>query len=218
MRTNPFLDSLLFLVGYDDNYKPLGFAQYPLIVFFALLVAANLALLVVNWRDDPRQRSARNLVLWLARSLIGAMWFQGSIWKLPLPVSGGFKYWMNQIAQNAAWPGITGFYKDILIPHIAIINTVAYCAELSFATALLLGFAVRLAGVAGVAFAANIWLGLYHNGSEWPWQYMFLMITLGLLAADAAGRSLGLDALFRRMIERNPRRPPLPMRLYRLVS
>lgn len=198
MRTNPFLDSLLFLIGYDDNYKPLGLAQYPLILLFCLLVAANLALVVVNWRADPGQRTARHLYVWVARSLVGAMWFQGSIWKLPLPVSGGFRYWMEQMAQNAAFPAMANFYRDILIPNIAYINTIAYAAELGFAVAFTLGFAVRLAGVAGMAFAANIWLGLYHNGSEWPWQYMFLILLLGFLAADAAGRSLGLDALLRR--------------------
>lgn len=218
MRTNPFLDSLLFLIGYDDNYKPLGAGQYPLIVLFDLLVAANIALLVVNWRADPTQRRARNLYLWLTRSLIGAMWFQGSIWKLPLPVSGGFKYWMDQIAQNAAWPAMADFYKDVLIPNIAYLNVIAYAAELSFAIALMLGFAVRLAGITGVAFAANIWLGLYHNGSEWPWQYMFLMLLLGLLAADAAGRSLGLDALLRRSADRSQYRPSPLARLHRLVS
>ncbi len=105
---------------------------------------------------------------------------------------------MEQMAQNAAFPAMAHFYKDILIPNIAYINTIAYAAELGFAVAFTLGFAVRLAGVAGMAFAANIWLGLYHNGSEWPWQYMFLILLLGFLAADAAGRSLGLDALLRR--------------------
>ena len=173
-------------------------ARYPLILLFDLLVAANLVLVVVNWRADSGQRTARHLYLWVARSLVGAMWFQGSIWKLPLPVSGGFRYWMEQMTQNAAFPAMANFYKDVLIPNIAYMNAIAYTAELSFAVAFMLGFAVRLAGVAGMAFAANIWLGLYHNGSEWPWQYMFLILLLGFLAADAAGRSLGLDALLRR--------------------
>lgn len=216
MRTNPFLDSLLFLIGYDNNYTPLGHWQYPLIVFFNVLVAANLVLLVVNWRDDPEQRTAKHLFRWITRSLLGAMWFQGSIWKLPLPVSGGFKYWMHQVAENAAWPSMADFYKDALIPHIAILNVVAYCAETSFAIALMLGFLVRPAAVAAMVFTANIWLGLYHKGSEWPWQYAFLMLVLGMVAADAAGRSFGLDALLRRT--RFLRDQALPGRLYRALS
>ena len=198
MRTNPFLDALLFLVGYDGNYTPLGSWQYPLIVFFDVLVALNLILLVLNWRADPAQRTARNLCLWVARSLIGAMWFQGTIWKLPLPVSGGFKYWMDQIAHNAAFPAMANFYTDVLIPNIAILNAVAYAAELSFAIAFMLGFLTRAAGVAAMALSANIWLGLYHNGAEWPWQYAFLILTLGFLVLDAAGRAFGIDAVLRR--------------------
>jgi hypothetical protein len=33
------------------------------------------------------------------RVMIGAMWFQGSLWKLPLPVSGGFEGWTKAIGE-----------------------------------------------------------------------------------------------------------------------
>lgn len=217
MRTNPFLDSLLFLIGYDDNYKPLGAAQYVLIVLFDVLVACNLWLLVYNYRHDPAQRQGRHVYIWLARSLIGAMWFQGSIWKLPLPVSGGFQYWMGQIEHNAAFPAMAALYRDVLLPNIAIVNVIAYVAELSFSIALMLGFAARLASIVAMIFTANIWLGLYHNGSEWPWQYMFLILLLGFLALEAAGRSLGLDAILRRSVRPGTERAPL-VRAYVLIS
>ncbi|MBN9560534.1 MAG: DoxX family protein [Alphaproteobacteria bacterium] len=217
MRTDPFLDSLLFLIGYDDNYKPLGAAQYVLIVGFDLLVVGNLCLLVYNWRHDPAQRRCRHLYIWLARSLVGAMWFQGSIWKLPLPVSGGFQYWMGQIEQNAAFPAMAALYRDLLLPNIAVLNVIAYLAELGFSIALMLGFVTRLTSALAMVFAANIWLGLYHNGSEWPWQYMFLILLLGFLALEAAGRSLGLDALLRRSVRPNAGRALL-VRAYLLMS
>jgi mannose-6-phosphate isomerase-like protein (cupin superfamily) len=63
--------------------------------FWALLLA-GIAVAFQNWREDPEQRSGRHLGVWLARTLIGCMWFQGMLWKLPLPVSildrtaGGF--------------------------------------------------------------------------------------------------------------------------------
>jgi uncharacterized membrane protein YphA (DoxX/SURF4 family) len=217
VRTNPFLDSLLFLIGYDDNYKPLGAAQYVLIVLFDVLVACNLWLLVHNWRQDPAQRQGRHVYIWLTRSLIGAMWFQGSIWKLPLPVSGGFQYWMGQIEHNAAFPAMAALYRDVLLPNIAIVNVIAYVAELSFSIALMLGFAARLASIVAMIFTANIWLGLYHNGSEWPWQYMFLILLLGFLALEAAGRSLGLDAILRRSVRSGTERAPL-VRAYVRIS
>jgi uncharacterized membrane protein YphA (DoxX/SURF4 family) len=217
VRTNPFLDGLLFLIGYDDNYKPLGAAQYVLIVLFDLLVVGNLWLLVYNCRHDPAQRRGRHLYIWLARSLVGAMWFQGSIWKLPLPVSGGFQYWMSQIEQNAAFPAMAALYRDVLVPNIAMINVIAYLAELGFSVAFILGFATRLASIVAMIFTANIWLGLYHNGAEWPWQYMFLILLLGFLALDAAGRSLGLDAVLRRSVRPNSERASLA-RAYLLIS
>lgn len=201
MRTDPFLDTLLFLIGYDDNYKGAGGGQYVLIVLFDLLVAGNLWLFAMNWARDPAQRRPRHVFIWIARSLVAAMWFQGSLWKLPLPVSGGFTYWMQQVAQNASFPAMSEFYNQVLLPNIAVLNVVAYVVELCFGVSLMLGLAARLSGVVGMAYAANIWLGLYHKGSEWPWQYMFLILLLGFLALDAAGRSLGLDALLRRRME-----------------
>lgn len=127
MRTNPFLDALLFLLGYDDNYKPLGIWQYPLIVLFDVMVALNIVLLIANWRADPPQRTGRNIYLWIARSLLGAMWYQGTLWKLPLPVSGGFKYWMDQIAHNAAFPAMASFYNDVLISQHRLCECCCLC-------------------------------------------------------------------------------------------
>ena len=181
MRTDPFRDAVLFVLGNDDNYTPLGAFRWLLVLAFALLLIANLVLLALNWAADPAQRRARHLYIWLARTLVGAMWFQGSLWKLPLPVSGGFKYWMEQIAHNAAFPAMQALYADHLLPNLALLDPVA-----------------RLAGILAIAFAINIWLGVYHNSAEWPWQYMFLILLLGFLAQEAAGRSLGLDAVLRR--------------------
>jgi hypothetical protein len=218
MRTDPFRDAVLFVLGHDDNYTPLGAFRWLLVLAFALLLIANLVLLARNWAADPDQRRARHLYIWLARTLVGAMWFQGSLWKLPLPVSGGFRYWMDQIAHNAAFPAMQAFYADHLLPNLALLDPLAWLAETGFAVAFTLGLAARLGGTLAIAFAVNIWLGVYHNAAEWPWQYMFLILLLGFLVQEAAGRSLGLDALLRR-------RPPallagnrLPARVYRLAS
>ena len=74
---------------------------------------------------------------------------------------------------------------------------------------------VRLSAGIAMVFAANIWLGLYHDGSEWPWQHMFLVLLMGFPALHAAGRSLGLGALLRwdLLVGRSPL-----ARAYRLVS
>jgi hypothetical protein len=65
---------------------------------------------------------------------------------------------------------------------------------------MILGLAVRLVGVLAVAYALQLWLGLYGNSSEWPWTYMFLAMLMFLFALEGAGRSLGFDAWLRRNV------------------
>jgi hypothetical protein len=57
---------------------------------------------VQNLREDPTQRTGQQLGIWPVRVLIGCMWFQGKLWKLPLPVSDGLQYWTEQESTNAA--------------------------------------------------------------------------------------------------------------------
>jgi hypothetical protein len=47
-------------------------------------------------------------------------------------------------------------------------------------------------------YAAQLYIGLYRNPSEWPWEYVFIIVINWLFYIYAAGRSLGLDALLRR--------------------
>lgn len=50
----------------------------------------------------------------------------------------------------------------------------------------------------GALYALGLWIGLYRDPGEWPWEYIFLAVVQGMFAVHAAGRSLGLDALLRR--------------------
>lgn len=51
------------------------------------------------------------------------------------------------------------FVNDVTPPNFDLINPILYLDELGFATALILGLFVRLAG--GRAFTLNLWLGIY---------------------------------------------------------
>jgi hypothetical protein len=62
----------------------------------------------------------------------------------------------------------------------------------------MLGLFTRLGGLLGALMAMNLWLGLYRAGYEWPWAYFFLILLQITLIVEAAGRSLGLDAVLRR--------------------
>jgi uncharacterized membrane protein YphA (DoxX/SURF4 family) len=133
---------------------------------------------------------------------VGGMWFQGMLWKLPLPVSGGLKYWLEQMGNRAAFAFHRELVTEFYLPYLHILNPIVFLAELTFAVSLMLGLGVRLVSSLAIIFVLHLWLGIYQPGApaEWPWSYMFLAIVLLMFAIDAAGRSLGLDAWLRRNV------------------
>ncbi|MGH7031986.1 MAG: hypothetical protein ACREEZ_16350, partial [Stellaceae bacterium] len=48
---------------------------------FWLLIIASIVIAGYAWRRIPAQRSTRNLFGWICRFLIGAMWWQQTLWK-----------------------------------------------------------------------------------------------------------------------------------------
>ena len=198
MRTNPFVDSWLFLIGATDDHRALGIFQYVMVALFWALLFASVWIAFKNWSEDAEQRRGSNAIIWICRLLIGAQWFQGCLWKLPLPVSGGFKYWTGQMGEHAAFAFHRELVKSVYLPLITIIDPLVFLAELVFAVSLMLGVSVRLVGVVAAVYSLHLWLGLYRHPGEWPWNYMFLAILHVQFAVYAAGRSLGIDALIRR--------------------
>ncbi len=198
MRTNPFLDSLHFLIGDTPDHDAIGWPKYFLVLLYAALLAGCVVIAVRNWAADPAQRTGRHAVIWLLRTLIGTMWLQGSLWKLPLPVAGAFQYWTTQITEHSAFAWHAALTKDVFLANIGLLDPAVFLAETCMGAALMLGFGVRLAGLVGIAFTLNLWIGLYRVDAEWPWEYIFLIGTLTFFILDHAGQSLGLDALIRR--------------------
>jgi hypothetical protein len=198
MPTNPFNDVWHFLTATTSDYLHQGNWRYLILALFWILLIASIGVAVQNWQEDPTQRTARHLGIWLVRVLVGCMWFQGMLWKLPLPVSDGLQYWTEQESTNAAFEFHRTFLKDAVLPHMTVFGPIVFLAELVFAGSMILGLSVRLVGALAVAYALQLWLGLYGNSSEWPWTYMFLALLMFLFALDGAGRSLGFDAWLRR--------------------
>jgi uncharacterized membrane protein YphA (DoxX/SURF4 family) len=200
---NPLTDIWQFLIGETGDHLTLGGWRYLWVVVFLALLAASGYLAVRNWREDAEQRTARHLGTCVARVLVGCMWFQGMLWKLPLPVSGGLQYWTEkQMGTRAAFALHREFVLNVLVPNLYWLGTLVFLAELTFAVSLILGFGVRFAGALGVLFVLHLWLGIYIPGdpAEWQWAYIFLALLMFLFALNAAGRSLGLDALLRRQV------------------
>jgi hypothetical protein len=76
-----------------------------------------------------------------------------------------------------------------------MVQPLVFLLETALAVSLMLGVAVRLAGVVGVLFILNLLIGLYNDPTEWPWTYVGIICTHGMFAVSQAGRSLGVDNL-----------------------
>ena len=198
MRTNPFYDTWLFLIGSTDDHQKLGAFKHSIVALFLLLIVASAWIAWTNWRDDPAQRNGRDLTMGVCRVLIGGMWFQGCLWKLPFPMSGGFQYWTGEMAEHAAFAFHRALVTDVYLPYLVVIQPLVFLAELAFGASLILGFGVRLFAFLALFHTLHLWLGLYRHPQEWPWEFIFLAVVMVLFVVDAAGRSLGADALLRR--------------------
>jgi hypothetical protein len=197
VRTNPFFDAWLFLTGRTDDHGNSG-VGWLLTALFLTLLLASIWIARQAWQQDATQRTQEHLAIWFMRVMIGAMWFQGSLWKLPLPVSGGFAGWTGSLAENAAFEFHRWIAKNVFIPLLPVINPLVFLTEMSMAIAFMLGFLVRPMGVIGMLFVAHLWLGLYRHPGEWPWLYIFLIFVQGFFVLNNAGKSLGLDGLLAR--------------------
>lgn len=187
MRTDPFSDVITWL--FDFRWQTL---------LFLVLLAASVVIASINWTRDPDQRRAESVAIWLFRLLIGAMWYQGTTWKLPLPASDAFAYWLGETAKHAAFPFIRSLVTDVFQPLLPVVGTLIYFAELLFAVSITLGLLIRLGALLALGQATFLWIGLYQAPNEWPWNYVFLMIVHGFFIVTTAGRHLGADAILRR--------------------
>jgi hypothetical protein len=198
----PISDFWDFLIGNTSDHNDLGSWKYLFVVLFPALVVASIVIAVKNWREDPSQRTASHLATCFVRVLVGGMWFQGMLWKLPLPVSSGLRYWTEQMANRAAFAFHRELATEVYLPYLYLFNPVIFLAEFTFAVSLILGLGVRLVSALAIVFVLHLWLGIYRPGNpaEWPWSYIFLALVMFFFSLHAAGRSLGLDALLRRQV------------------
>ena len=164
---------------------------------FWLLAAASIVAAVSAWRADTSQRQPHHIAIWLVRFVVGAMWWQQSLWKIP-PNYGGLVYWMQQMVAHASTELQSRLVQDLVLPNIGFFGPLVYCIEVLIGVSLMLGVLTRVGAVLGLGMALNLWLGLYSAPNEWPWTYGFLVILQFVFLVDPPGRSLGVDVLLRR--------------------
>jgi thiosulfate dehydrogenase [quinone] large subunit len=193
MNTNPIADLIDFLTD----------SIWPTPVFW-LLTIASVAIAAIVWRRRPEQRHFSNLAQWSFRFVMGAFWWQQTLWKLPPtfaqdpsnPLTTGLAYWMSQIGKFSAIPLQGYVFSNIVLPHFYVFAPIVYAAEVLVAVSLMLGLFTRLFALFGALQILNLWLGLYNAPGEWPWTYFFLLVLQLIFAVHCYGRCLGIDAFF----------------------
>lgn len=199
MRTNQFYDTWLFLIGQTNDHAITGVPWLMVAITWALLIS-SIWIARLNWVQDASQRTLYHVSNWIMRLLIAGMWLEGSLWKLPLPVSGGLSFWIGEETKHASFEIHKWLVTHVMIPALPVLNPVVFLIELGLAVSFALGILVRPMAALGMLFVLQLWFGLYRHPHEWPWSYVFLIFLQGQFLMHNAGRSLGLDAL----LVRNP--------------
>jgi uncharacterized membrane protein YphA (DoxX/SURF4 family) len=201
MRVNPPVDIFAFLTGPSYGEPVFMTVLYWIVALATFAVAITAALRLEG------QASLYHLGRFIARFIVGSMWWQQALWKFPADL-GGLQYWTEQMAKHAAFSFHRAFVRDVILPHFTPIGVCVFFIEIAIGVSLMLGLLTRLSAFCGALFIGNLWLGLYRVDSEWPWGYVFLILLLALFSLEAFGRSLGCDALAREdaaMRQRIPR-------------
>ena len=156
--------------------------------------------------------------------LIGIMWFQQILWKLPWnnfvspgePPNGvepnpspsieqpgpyidngnGAYHW---IVQGARY-GILGYnelIKSVALPNWQLFGWLSFLAETTIAVLLILGLLSRLGGLIALLQSINLFLAISLDPQEWPWTYLFLISLSFIFMLTGPGRWLGVDQWLR---------------------
>ena len=183
MRTNPIVDIWKFLT---DIY-------WATPVFWVLLIA-SVVIAIRAWKEPAQERSLYNLAQWAIRLVVGCMWWQQSLWKVP-PNFDGLRYWTEQMVEHAAFAIHGQIVKNVVLAHFVPFAYLVYFTEVAVAISLMLGLFVRAGATVGALLIINLYFGLYRSPAEWPWTYLFLIMLMVLFAIGRYGRHLGADAI-----------------------
>jgi uncharacterized membrane protein YphA (DoxX/SURF4 family) len=192
MQPNPLTDTLHYLLTPSWTTG-----------IFWLLILGSIGIAIYAWAKIESQRSLHHVANWIFRFLVGSMWWEQTLWKLPPyytdhpedSMNTGLYYWMTELGKSASIPLQADFVNNLVLPHFYLFAPAVYALEVLTAASLILGIFVRFWGVIGALQILNLWLGLYNAQGEWPWTYFFLLVLQLIFALHQYGRSLGLDAI-----------------------
>ncbi|HET9493152.1 MAG TPA: TQO small subunit DoxD [Chloroflexia bacterium] len=156
--------------------------------------------------------------------IIGIMWFEQILWKLPWnnfvspgePPNGvepnpnptaeqpgpyidngrGAYHWMVQGARF----GILGYnelIRNVALPNWQLFGWLTFLAETTIAVLLILGLLSRLGGLIALFQSANLYLAISRHPQEWHWTYLFLIALSFIFLFTGPGRWFGIDQWLR---------------------
>ncbi len=199
MPDNPIHTFFQFLTGGIPDQYHLGELRWFTVVLYWAILLGSLSVFSVNWKRDPSQRTITHVSIYGMRVLIAGMWYLGTLWKLPFPVSAGFRYWLGASVKYSSFSWHAAI-MEVFYNHIALVQPAVYLLEIFFTASLMLGFMVRLSGTVAALFTLNLLIGLYNDPTEWPWTYVGIICAHGMFAATQAGRSFGIDNLLTKQL------------------
>lgn len=139
--------------------------------------------------------------LGVARIVIGILWFQQLLWKLP-PDFGctparnqGLCDWIGREIAMPMIPPYADFLEAIVLPNLGVLGWLIWLMEATIAVSLLFGIFTRAGGLLGFLQGMNLYIGLGAVEHEWYWTYWMLALLCALFALTGAGRWLGVDRL-----------------------
>ncbi len=132
---------------------------------------------------------------------IAVMWIQNVGWKVPPDFGAnsnqGLYFWAAQAVKYPVFAPYSGFVETLVLPNIAIFGWVTLLTEAGLGAFLLIGLATRFWALVGIAQTLAITLSVLNAPHEWHWSYYLMLLAHIALLGTAAGRSFGLDGLFR---------------------
>lgn len=147
-------------------------------------------------KGDHRKLALATAFLFLARVVVGSIFFGGGITKPP-PNFNWFPGWVQKESEFAQIKPYKLFLDAVVIPHITFFGYLQFFTELIFGGLLLLGLFTRFSGFVLGIWAMNIALGSYPVPGEQITNLELFVLMPFLVGSLAGGRILGLDAWLR---------------------
>lgn len=161
---------------------------------------------------------AAKISAFVVRVAAGLLFAQNLYWKVP-PHFGsdngsGLYLQTGQAIEYPVLGPFSSFIENVVLPNFGLFAWGIYLVEIGIAVFLILGLATRLWAAVGVAVSLSIFMVVGASPGVWGWSYFLMMATLLAVLGTAAGRVVGLDAVFRSRITGTS----LAARLYLMAS